>query len=390
MIDWWQQFAAKWDWADPMLLLSLITVMVTALIPVFLWRLDSKQAKRQVQILEKQKQVLAKGRRDELLKVVYQSSDKAHLELLWEEVGEYEGKDQKLLKKTFRANPAVALPGSSLGASISDSLDKTALDDYILGLERRYSVNKDAYSPYSGLIDFIEFAILKGLEVKAPDISQLGTGQTAELQDPGPEFYQKLVHILPACASEILYRVKNIDRSTKGELRANVFTGVFRGIRERGLVSRSEKNGFCSHAEIESRRREVLKALASLLHRGNLRSFENGSGVSASSTVALLIWVVGWLADSDNHDAMRMVQNLPAAIASIPPEGRDWGCDDEYVRQGFKSIKDKQPDLWNWYGKRLKKAADVVGKWRSKALLGRVISRRNAASNTKSIDYFMK
>ena len=75
MINWWLQFVAKWDWTDPMLLLSLITAMVTALIPVFLWRLDSKQAKRQVQILKKQKQVFAKGRRDELLKVVY--SDEA-------------------------------------------------------------------------------------------------------------------------------------------------------------------------------------------------------------------------------------------------------------------------------------------------------------------------
>lgn len=375
MIDWWQQFVAKWDWTDPMLLLSLITVMVTALIPVFLWRLDSKQAKRQVQILEKQKQVLAKGRRDELLKVVYQSSDKAHLELLWEEVDEYEGKDQKLLKKTFRTNPAVALPGNRFSLEDIRLLDQVALDDYMLGLERRYSVDKDTFHPYGGLLDFIELTAGRGLEVDASVISLLVTGQTAELQDPGPEFYQKLVHILPACASEILYGVKDIDRSTKGELRANVFTGVFRGIRERGLVSRSEKNGFCSHAEIESRRREVLKALASLLDQGNFRSFENGSGVSASSTVALLIWVVGWLADCDNHNAMRMVQNLPAAIASIPPQGRDWGCDDEYVRQGFKSIKDKQPDLWNWYGKRLKKAADSVGKWRSKSLFMRVVSR---------------
>jgi hypothetical protein len=44
-----------------MLLLSLIAAMLTALIPVFIWRLDSKVAKRQVESLEKQKQVLAKG-----------------------------------------------------------------------------------------------------------------------------------------------------------------------------------------------------------------------------------------------------------------------------------------------------------------------------------------
>ena len=220
MIDWWLQFVAKWDWTDPMLLLSLITAMVTALIPVFLWRLDSKQAKRQVQILEKQKQVLAKGRRDELLKVVYQSSDKAHLELLWEEVGEYEGKDQKLLKRTFRTNPVVALPGNRFSLENVGLLDQVALNDYMLGLERRYSVDKDTFHPYGGLLDFIELAAGRGLEVDASVISLLVTGQTAELQKPGSEFYRDLVRVLPSCASGILYRVEAIDYR-------GLFIGVF-------------------------------------------------------------------------------------------------------------------------------------------------------------------
>lgn len=171
MIDWWQQFIAKWDWTDPMLLLSLIAAMLTALIPVFIWRLDSKVAKRQVESLEKQKQVLAKGRRDELLNVVYQSADKAHLRLLWEEMDEYEGGDQKLLKRTFRTNPAVAFPGNRFSLENVGLLDQVALDDYVLGLERRYSVNKDTFHPYDGLLDFIELAVMRGLEVDASVIS---------------------------------------------------------------------------------------------------------------------------------------------------------------------------------------------------------------------------
>lgn len=351
-----------------MLLLSLITAMLTALIPVFIWRLDSKVAKRQVESLEKQKQVLAKGRRDELLNVVYQSSDKAHLKLLWEEVGEYEGKDQKLLKKTFRANPAVALPGSSLGAKISDSLDKEALKGYMLGLERRYSVNKDAHFPYGGLIDFIKFAISAGVEVDASGISQLSqlvTGRTAEFQDPGPEFYRDLVRVLPSCASGILYRVEAIDYITKGGLRLNVLTGVLLGVKDMELgrqgssMSKKAISQFCS---------EVSGALGYLLHRDNLRSFDHwsleGSSEPVSATVAWLVRAVGWLADSNPHNVMRMVQNLPAAIASIPSRDLGWGIDDADVRQGFKWIEEKRPDLWSEYGENLEEAADVVGDWR--------------------------
>ena len=365
MIDWWQQFIAKWDWTDPMLLLSLITAVVTALIPVFLWRLDSKQAKRQVQILEKQKQVLAKGRRDELLKVVYQSSDKAHLELLWEEVGEYEGKDQKLLKRTFRTNPVVALPGNRFSLENVGLLDQVALDDYMLGLERRYSVDKDTCHPYGGLLDFIELAAGRGLEVDASVISLLVTGQTAELQKPGSEFYRDLVRVLPSCASGILYRVEAIDYITKGGLRINVLAGVLLGVkgmelgRQSTSISRQAISQFCS---------EVSGALGYLLHRDNLRSFDHwsleGSSEPVSATVAWLVRAVGWLADSNPHNVMRMVQNLPAAIASIPPWDRGWGIDDADVRQGFKWIEEKRPDLWSEYGGKLEEAADVVGDWR--------------------------
>ena len=92
----------------------------------------------------------------------------------------------------------------------------------MLGLERRYSVDKDTCHPYGGLLDFIELAAGRGLEVDASVISLLVTGQTAELQKPGSEFYRDLVRVLPSCASGILYRVEAIDYITKGGLRINV------------------------------------------------------------------------------------------------------------------------------------------------------------------------
>ena len=351
-----------------MLLLSLITAMLTALIPVFIWRLDSKVAKRQVESLEKQKQVLAKGRRDELLNVVYQSADKAHLRLLWEEVDEYEGGDQKLLKRTFRTNPAVALPGNRFSLENVGLLDQVALDDYVLGLERRYSVNKDTFHPYDGLLDFIELAVMRGLEVDASVISQLVMGQTVEFQNPGSEFYRDLVRVLPACAGGILHRVEAIDYSTKGGLRLNVLTGVLLRVKDMELICRKEEPGSVYAPAVSRLRFEVSGALGDLLHRDNLRSFDHwsleGSSKPVSATVAWLVRAIGWLADSDCHIVMRMVQNLPAAIASIPSRDRGWGIDDADVRQGFKWIEEKRPDLWSEYGEKLEETADVVGDWR--------------------------
>lgn len=348
-----------------MLLLSLITVMVTALIPVFIWRLDSKQAKRQAESLERQKTVLAKSRRDELLNTVSQSADKTHLKLLWEEVGEYDDDDQELLKRTFRANPAVALPGTNLGLEVADFLDQAALDDYMIGLERRYSVSQGIFRAYDGLISFVGLAVRRGLEVDAFAISQLVTGQTAERQRPSHGFYRDLVHALPACASGLLHQVEAIEYSTKGGLRLNVLTGVLLGVKD---VELGRRSSFMSMRAISRFRFEVSGALGYLLHRDNLRSFDHwsleGSSEPVSATVAWLVRAIGWLADSDRHIVMRMVQNLPAAIASIPSQDRSWGIDGADVYQGFKWIEEKRPDLWNEYGERIEEAADAVGKWR--------------------------
>ena len=51
--EWWNSLLSKWSWDDPMLLLGLASLLVglasfvvTAIIPVVLWRMDAKQAKR--------------------------------------------------------------------------------------------------------------------------------------------------------------------------------------------------------------------------------------------------------------------------------------------------------------------------------------------------------
>ena len=57
-----------------------------------------------------------------------------------------------------------------------------------------------------------------------------------------------------------------------------------------------------------------------------------------------------------------MIENLASAIES---DGiRDWGTDNDAVRQGFKWIREKCPKLWENYGEELEMAATKIGPWK--------------------------
>lgn len=40
MFDWWASFADEWTWSSPTNVLGAASILVTALIPLFLWRLS--------------------------------------------------------------------------------------------------------------------------------------------------------------------------------------------------------------------------------------------------------------------------------------------------------------------------------------------------------------
>lgn len=207
------------------------------------------------------------------------------------------------------------------------------------------------------------------MKIEAHKIASLVTGKTAEHQRPSHGFYRELVNALPETADGLLYAVEKIDYQSAGGRRLNVLTGTLLAVKDaeldriRGL---SPPRG----EVIAELRGSVPVALATLLHRDNLRSFDHwsreGSTEPVSATVAWLVRAVGWLADVDNHLAMRMIQNLAGAIKSIPTADRGWGIDDEDVRQGLAWIKQKQPALWNVYGAGLESAAASIGPWNAK------------------------
>ena len=353
-----------------MLLLGIASLVATACIPVALWVVGTKQAKRdselQAEFLANLTSVSQLQRRDALLGIIDQASDPTHLALLWKEVREYKGADWEFLLDHLRANPALALPGTSTGVKVQDNLTDVAVSNYIDGLERRYA-ESDGYPPYPGLLEFIVEVTSQGLKIEVSRIVALVTGPTAEKHRPGHSFYRELVNAHPQIASPLLHAVERIDSRTPGGLKLNVLTGALLAVKD---LEMGRKGPRLDADEVGELKRDIADALAYLLHRDVLRSFDRweikGSTDSVTATAAWLIRAVGWVADVDSHLAMRMIQNLAFAIESVPESDRigGWGIDDVDVRQGFEWISEKCPELWETYGEELEAAATKIGPWK--------------------------
>lgn len=370
IVDWWHSLVSKWSWDDPMLLLALASFVATAFIPIVLWRMGAKQAKRdselQAKILARQTLVSQLQRRDALLGIVTQSSDARYLEVLWKEICEYKEEDRDFLLAHLRANPALALPGTSTGAKVQDNLTDAAVSNYIDGLERRYA-ERNGCRPYPGLLEFIGEVTRQGLKIEVSSIVALVTGPTAEEQRPGHSFYRKLVLALPQATAPLLDAVGSINPRAPGGLKLNVLTGALLAVKD---LEMGRRGPTLNADELGKLQVGIADALAYLLHRDVLRSFDRweikGSTDSVTATAAWLIRAVGWVADVDSHLAMRMIQNLAFAIESVPKSDRigGWGIDDVDVRQGFEWISEKCPKLWEVYGEGLESAATEIGPWK--------------------------
>lgn len=370
IVDWWHSLVSKWSWDDPMLLLALASFVATAFIPIVLWRMGAKQAKRdselQAKILARQTLVSQLQRRDALLGIVTQSSDARYLEVLWKEICEYKEEDRDFLLAHLRANPALALPGTSTGAKVQDNLTDAAVSNYIDGLERRYA-ERNGCRPYPGLLEFIAEVIRQGAKIEDSRIVELVTGPTAEKQRPGHSFYRKLVLALPQATAPLLDAVESINPRAPGGLKLNVLTGALLAVKD---LEMGRRGPTLNADELGKLQVGIADALAYLLHRDVLRSFDRweikGSTDSVTATAAWLIRAVGWVADVDSHLAMRMIQNLAFAIESVPKSDRigGWGIDDVDVRQGFEWMSEKCPKLWEVYGEGLESAATEIGPWK--------------------------
>lgn len=379
MLEWWHSLVSKWSWDDPTLFLGFASFVATAIIPIVLWIVGAKQAKRdselqakqakrdselQAKILENQTLISQRQRRDALPGIIEQASYPTHLEMLWKEVSEYKKEDRDFLLTLLRANPALPLPGAS--TKVQDNLTDAVVSLYVDGFERRYA-ESDGWSPYPGLLEFIEEAIRQGAKIEDSRIVALVTGPTAEKQPQNHRFYRELVLALPQATGPLLDAVERINSRAPNGLKLNVLTGTLLAIKDLELRC---QDGRLFEKEVSTLKHVIAKALASLLRRGVLRSFDEweleGTKDRVTAATAWLIRAVGNVADSDSYLARGMIENLASAIQSIPESERrlGWGIDDVDVRQGFKWISEKRPDLWKTYGDRLEAAATEIGPWK--------------------------
>lgn len=304
IVEWWHSLVSKWSWDDPMLLLGLASFVATAIIPIVLWRMGAKQAKRdseqakrdselQAEFLANLTSVSQLQRRDALLGIVPQASDPTHLALLWKEIRGYEGADWDFLLNHLRANPALALPGTSTGVKVQDNLTDAAVSNYVDGLERRYA-ERDGYLPYPGLLKFIAEVKRQEAKIEVSRIVELVTGPTAEKQRPGHSFYRDLVNALPQAASPLLDAVERIDSRAPGGLKLNVLTGALLAVKDLEMGRQGPR---LEADEMDELKRDIADALAYLLHRDVLRSFDrweiDGSTDRVTATAAWLI--SGWM-----------------------------------------------------------------------------------------------
>lgn len=371
MPEWWESLLSKWSWNDPAIILGLAAIVIPALITVVLWVLDSRrtkrdsasqaeQAKRDSELDKKRALVLQRQRRDDLPGIIDGASNPAQLETLWEEISEYKKEDRDFLLAHLRANPALPLPGTS--TKVQDNLTDAVVSLYVEGFEDRYK-ERDGDQPYPGLLEFIEEAIRQGAKIEDSRIVALVTGLTAEKQGPGHLFYQDLVLALPQAAGPLLEAVERIDSSAPNGLKLNVLTGTLLAVKDLELRCQDWR---LSEGEVRALKYRIAIALASLLRRGVLCSFDEwelgGATDRVTATVAWLIRAVGWVADVDELQSTWMIENLASAIESGRIRG--WGIDGDDVHQGFDWISEKRPDLWKTYGDRLEAAATEIGPWK--------------------------
>lgn len=375
--SWKDDIVNNWGWSDPSFLVSFLSMLFAVVVPVVLWRMGARQSKTNMELLDKQaislsrqERLVERQRRDSLMLALADTTNEAYLQVAWDEIREFPESDQKLLKSIIRTNPKIALPGSSRGLRLLDELDQDAVDDYCNGLGRRYGVRKETFA-YRGLLDFLRLVSRENLNIDTSLIVELVTGESAAEERPTHLFFTDLVLIHPPCAAELIYRSEGIDVQTAGGLKLNVLTGVFLAVK---LIEKADFEAL----RVSGKSRDDIKtefvrsiplALAHLMHRGGLRSVErwsySDSSERVSATIAWLIFAVGKFSDVDDHWASRMVENLEAAISSIPAQDRRWGVDAQDIREGFDQIRVKQPALWARFGDELEKAASAIGSWRT-------------------------
>lgn len=390
-----------WEWSNPGFTLGVIGIftgavgaVATIFIPILLYKFQRKNEELDGQILDQQRKILMRQRRDDLLATLPATRDSARLKLLEAEIGEFVGSDRRTLIHALRQNPLHPLP--------TGRVNSEAIQDFLDSLPHRFKVRDGG--PFSGLVSFVRAcersflkdgsqAFVEELDwphrLFAEEVCRVIAGEAIASQRPGHRFFRDFVF---QCglhyATPLLYKAADIDAAERGGLRLNAFVGVLLAAKElqesaaltesgSQVISLENDEGFpwswsqkvpdiprLTSDELSSFQGTLQDVLANLLHR--YRAFDDmgrwnldGQSEPAAAAVAWLIRAVGHGCGLNYHIDMRCVQHLSGCVRSLPkdepkrPIGRTWGSDKEDIIVGLRLIQARQPELWREYGQEL-------------------------------------
>jgi hypothetical protein len=357
-----------WNWNNPTFDLTFASTIAAIAIPCVLTFWGSKSNKRMARLEERQAQSLALLEaaqtaqwHDQMLRDLPSITDRARLQMLSADIFAASGLKGEALRFAFRSNPHVPLPGAEGTWVDRGRLDADAINGYVVGLPSRFA-HREGFQPFPGLQDFLEHCTSRKPEGISPHISDLAslmTGPAGIVQHPGHRFFHEVASRFPALAPALIYEARYIDHQQHGGLKLNVLLGVLLAFKE----SDGQPGSRFSDSEL---REELAQALTELLMYGTLKSLDSWSQDGATDVMtaaaAWLILAVGHLATVDSWLTMRMMENLPVSLQSLPAEAKrsGWGVDAGDVKTGLALMRKGSPQNWANHGSDLEQAVSAV------------------------------
>jgi hypothetical protein len=331
------------------LVISILTLLVTGLIPILIYSVGRKGERLTNTILSEQRRLLSAQRLDILAAQAEQMSDPKDLrEILEEAQSLTTGRSLDRVIECYWRNPQVPLCGSvraldSRGALITAQHLPAKLE------------GEPTWQAMNELRDFVFRAREFGdFSFIAPRITTWIMSRYAENHGPGDIQIRELLGESPAeVFSSLLDPLDIISNSLPIPARINTLTGVCLAYLDRIGYYPKDGRPTAETTEKSSGNRDLSRSLASslasLLHRNRLRNLaewnSEGCSINADACAALVIAAAGAASFYAAHLAMRAIQNIEGMHISLSTLGtfRD------KVEFGRKKFAQYRPELLDKY-----------------------------------------
>jgi hypothetical protein len=348
------------------LVISILTLLVTGLIPIVIYWVGRKGERLTNILLSEQRRLLSAQRLDTLAAQAEQMSDPKDLkEILKEAQGLTTGRSLDRVIECYWRNPQVPLRGSvreldRRGALITAQHLAAKLEG-----ESTLQAMNELHDFVFRVREFGDFSFI------APRITTWIMSRYAENNGPGDIQIRELLKAAPAVVfSALLDPLDIISNSLSVPARVNTLAGVcfayldridyypnldridyypkldlFDYYPEERLTRKTTERSGGNH----DLSRSMAESLGSLLHRGRLRDLagwdSEGCSINADACAALVVAAAGATSFYDAHLAMRAAENIAGMNISLSTLGtfRD------KVEFGRKKFAEYRPELLHRY-----------------------------------------